>query len=58
VPYLLGVSYEGLGDKTAAIQYYREFLDIWREGDSDIFEIGDARNRLEKLVEESVSAGI
>lgn len=56
VPYLLGVSYEGLGNKTAAIQYYREFLDNWSEGDSDIFEIGDARIRIQKLVEESVNA--
>lgn len=47
--YLLGLAYEKSGWKQKAIEKYQEFLDIWKEADSGIPEIADAKERLAKL---------
>jgi serine/threonine protein kinase/tetratricopeptide (TPR) repeat protein len=44
--YQLGRIYEQVGETTKAREYYRRFLDLWREGDEDLPVIGDAKNRL------------
>jgi tetratricopeptide (TPR) repeat protein len=47
--YLLGQAYEESGWKEKAAAQYREFLDIWKNADSGILEIDDAKTRLAKL---------
>lgn len=47
--YLLGLAYEQSGWNNSAIEQYEEFLDIWKDADPGISEIGDARQRLAHL---------
>ena len=47
--YFLAQAYEKSGWKQKAIEKYQEFLDIWKEADSGITEIDDAKQRLAKL---------
>ncbi|MBN4076356.1 protein kinase, partial [Gemmatimonas aurantiaca] len=47
--YKLGICYEALGEKDSAIAQYETFLDIWRNADSNIPSIEDAKARLAKL---------
>jgi len=47
--YLLGLAYEKSGWRKKAIEQYEEFLDIWKDADSGIPEVEDARERLKKL---------
>ncbi|MCJ7524944.1 MAG: protein kinase [Candidatus Aminicenantes bacterium] len=47
--YLLGQAYERSGWKDKAIQKYEEFLDIWKDADTGLPEVTDARQRLAKL---------
>ncbi len=47
--YLLGLAYEKSSWNKKAIEKYEEFLDTWKEADSGIPEIVDAKERLRKL---------
>lgn len=47
--YLLGVAYEQSGWKDKAAEQYKKFLNVWKDADSGIEEIADARARLAKL---------
>jgi serine/threonine protein kinase/Tfp pilus assembly protein PilF len=47
--YLLGLAYEKSGWNNKAIEQYEEFLDIWKNADPGIPEVGDAKERLKKL---------
>jgi len=47
--YLQGIAYEGLGDERNARESYKEFLNVWSEADEDIFEIIDAKKKLQNL---------
>jgi len=43
------VAYEQLGQVDLAVEHYRLFLDLWKNADSGIAEIDDARERMTKL---------
>jgi tetratricopeptide (TPR) repeat protein len=47
--YYLGRSYEESGWNNKAAEKYREFLDLWGNGEKGIKEVEDARERLAKL---------
>jgi tetratricopeptide (TPR) repeat protein len=47
--YYLGMAYEKSGWMEKAIEQYRTFLDIWKDADSGIKEVVDARARLARL---------
>jgi tetratricopeptide (TPR) repeat protein len=47
--YKLAVAYEWTGDAAKAAEYYRKFLDRWKDADPGISEVEDARKRLEAL---------
>jgi tetratricopeptide (TPR) repeat protein len=47
--YFLGLAYEKSGWREKAIQQYQEFLEIWKDADPGIAEVGDARTRLARL---------
>jgi serine/threonine-protein kinase len=47
--YELGKLYQERGDTTKAVEFYRRFLDIWKDGDVDLTAFTDARNRLRAL---------
>jgi tetratricopeptide (TPR) repeat protein len=47
--YYLGLAREDLGRTDEAIEAYEEFLGFWRDGDSKIAEITDAKTRLARL---------
>jgi tetratricopeptide (TPR) repeat protein len=47
--YLLGLAYERSGWNDKAVEKYEEFLEIWKDADSGMPEVEDARQRLAKL---------
>jgi len=47
--YWLGVAYEQQGEKEKAIKDYEKFLDIWREADTNLPVLSDAKQRLARL---------
>jgi serine/threonine protein kinase len=47
--YMLGKIYEQKGLKANAIEHYERFLDLWKDADPGIAEVGEARNRLAEL---------
>ncbi len=47
--YLMGIANEALGDKQAAVKYYREMLRYWSNPDIEISPIKDAKSRLARL---------
>ena len=47
--YMLGKISEEQGNKTKAVEYYKKFLDLWKEADPDLSEVEDARKSLEDL---------
>jgi len=47
--YMLGKIYEEKGWKGKAIEHYEKFLELWKDADSGIPEVEDARKRLTKL---------
>jgi len=49
--YYLGVAYEGVGRFDDAKAQYERFIEIWKNSDSGIVEIDDAKNRLIRLQE-------
>jgi tetratricopeptide (TPR) repeat protein len=51
--YYLGLAYERSGWNREAIEKYEEFLEMWKDADSGIEEIENARERLMRLKKES-----
>jgi serine/threonine protein kinase/Tfp pilus assembly protein PilF len=49
--YMLGKIYEQRGDTVKAIKHYEKFLDLWKDADSGITEVEDARKRLARIVD-------
>ena len=47
--YMLGKIAEQQGDKARAITNYRKFLDLWKDADPGLLEVGDAKKRLSNL---------
>ena len=47
--YKLGKVLEHLGDKAGAVARYRKFLDLWKNADSGLPEVEDAKRRLAAL---------
>lgn len=47
--YMLGKICEDLGDTGEVVEYYGQFLDLWKDADQGILEIEDARKRLTEL---------
>ena len=47
--YMLGKIWEQKGDTAKAIENYEKFLDLWKNADSGLPEVEDAKNRLAKL---------
>jgi tetratricopeptide (TPR) repeat protein len=47
--YMLGQVYEQLGKKKQARVNYRKFLDLWKNADQGLPEVGDAKKRLTSL---------
>jgi tetratricopeptide (TPR) repeat protein len=47
--YELAKLYEQTGQKTKAIEHYEKFLDLWKDADSGMAELEDAKRRLEGL---------
>ncbi len=49
--YNLGILYEKKGEYAQAVKYYKDFLNIWSDGDNDLPELIDVKARLLKLKE-------
>ncbi len=49
IVYMLGKIYEQLGKKNKAKEYYKKFLDLWKDADPGIAEVEDAKKRLAGL---------
>ena len=49
VHYYLGRAYEASGDHQNASEQYEQFLSIWQDGDAELREISEAKERLEAL---------
>ena len=47
--YLLGKIYEKMNNTSLAIENYKRFLDLWKNADSGIEEVEDAKNSLALL---------
>ena len=47
--YLLGRAEEGLGNRAAAKKHYQTLVELWRNADTDIPELVDAKARLARL---------
>jgi tetratricopeptide (TPR) repeat protein/TolB-like protein len=47
--YNLGICYEESGWNDRAIEQYGIFLNLWKDADTDLPQIGDARERLDRL---------
>jgi tetratricopeptide (TPR) repeat protein len=51
--YYLGRIREETGDRDGAAEVYSRFIDIWQDGDDELIALTDARERLQRLVNES-----
>jgi hypothetical protein len=47
--YYLGIAYEKSQWYNNAISEYMLFLDLWKDNDSEIDEVIDAKNRLKRI---------
>jgi tetratricopeptide (TPR) repeat protein len=47
--YMLGMIYEQEGNTTKAIEQYEKFLELWKDADGGLPEVGDARKKLAVL---------
>jgi tetratricopeptide (TPR) repeat protein len=47
--YMLGKIHQELGNAAKAKYHYRDFLDIWKDADTGLPEVEDARRRLDGL---------
>jgi tetratricopeptide (TPR) repeat protein len=47
--YYLGMAHEEAGHMDKAVEQYEEFLTIWRDADSEIGEVHEAKERLARL---------
>jgi len=47
--YELGKLYEQKGELEEAVNYYKRFLDIWKDADPDLADFADAKKRLAQL---------
>jgi predicted hydrocarbon binding protein len=47
--YILGKIFEQKGWKGKAIEHYEKFLELWKNADSGIVEVEDAKKRLAGL---------
>ena len=47
--YMLGKIHKEQGDTAKAIEYYEEFLDLWKNADEGLPELEDAKKRLAEL---------
>ena len=47
--YQLGKIYEAKGEVEKAIEYYQQFVDIWKEGDEDLVDLINVKTRLAEL---------
>jgi len=47
--YMLGKIYEEEDLQRQAIEHYKKFLDLWKDADSGIAEVEDAKNRLAEM---------
>jgi len=45
----LGEIYEAKGEVEKAIEYYQQFVDIWKEGDEDLVDLINVKTRLAEL---------
>ena len=48
--YMLGKIFEQKGNTSRAIEHYEKFLDLWKDADTGIAEVEDARKRLANLI--------
>ena len=47
--YMLGQTFEQIADIENAVLYYKQFLDIWKDGDEDLIDLIDVKERLINL---------
>lgn len=47
--YWLGKIFQQKGERSRAVENYETFLDLWKDADSNIFELEDARSQLASL---------
>jgi len=47
--YWLGKIFQQKGERSRAVENYETFLDLWKDADSNIFELEDARSQLSSL---------
>lgn len=47
--YWLGKIFQQKGERNSAVKNYETFLDLWKDADSGIFELEDARSQLSSL---------
>ncbi len=50
----LGEFYEARGDRDHAVEYYNDFVELWKDADPELQpQVTDIRNRIARLVDEA-----